>query len=359
MAQGARNGLRERDSGDPAEAPDRQSMFSARLVNDPFGDPALYLDLRYRREALLFDLGDIQGLPPRMILKIDHIFVTHTHMDHFIGFDHLLRVCLGRKKHLALFGPPGFIGNVEGKLRAYTWNLVENYTNDFRLIATEIHPDRTETAVFSCRQAFRPGMERREAPFDGTILEREAYRVKAIFLDHRVPCLAFRLEEKRRVNVMKSALEEMGLPGGEWINSLKDSIYRNDPDDRSFRAWWKGEDRKIVERVLPLGELKEKIVKMTPGQKMVYISDVIYSPANAERIVELARGADVLYIEACFLEEDRQRAADKYHLTALQAGRLARLAGVKRFVLFHHSPKYRGMEERLEGEAMRAFEEGV
>jgi len=334
-------------------------MFSARLVNDPFGDPALYLDLRYRREALLFDLGDIQGLPPRMILKIDHIFVTHTHMDHFIGFDHLLRVCLGREKHLALFGPPGFIGNVEGKLRAYTWNLVENYTNDFRLIATEIHPDRTETAVFSCRQAFRPGMERREAPFDGTILEREAYRVKAIFLDHRVPCLAFRLEEKRRVNVMKSALEEMGLPGGEWINSLKDSIYRNDPDDRSFRAWWKGEDRKIVERVLPLGELKEKIVKMTPGQKMVYISDVIYSPANAERIVELARGADVLYIEACFLEEDRQRAADKYHLTALQAGRLARLAGVKRFVLFHHSPKYRGMVERLEEEAMRAFEEGV
>jgi len=292
-----------------------------------------------------------------MILKIDHIFVTHTHMDHFIGFDHLLRVCLGREKHLALFGPPGFIGNVEGKLRAYTWNLVENYTNDFRLIATELHPDRTETAVFSCRQAFRPGMERREAPFDGTILEREAYRVKAIFLDHRVPCLAFRLEEKRRVNVMKSALEEMGLPGGEWINSLKDSIYRNDPDDRSFRAWWKGEDRKIVERVLPLGELKEKIVKMTPGQKMVYISDVIYSPANAERIVELARGADVLYIEACFLEEDRQRAADKYHLTALQAGRLARLAGVKRFVLFHHSPKYRGMEERLEGEAMRAFHE--
>lgn len=330
-------------------------MFNARLVNDPFGDPALYLDLRYRREALLFDLGDIQCLPPRMILKIDHIFVTHTHMDHFIGFDHLLRVCLGREKHLALFGPPGFIGNVEGKLKAYTWNLVENYTNDFRLIATQIHPDRTETAVFSCRQAFRPGMERLEAPFDGTILEREAYRVKGIFLDHRVPCLAFRLEEKRRVNVRKNALAEMGLPGGEWINSLKDSIHRNDPDDCSFRVWWKGEDRRIVERVLPLGELKEKIVTMTPGRRMVYISDVIYSPGNAERIVELARGADVLYIEACFLEEDRERAADKYHLTALQAGRLARLAGVKRFVLFHHSPKYRGMEERLEEEAMRAF----
>ena len=179
--------------------------------------------------------------------------------------------------------------------------------------------------------------------------------MKGIFLDHRVPCLAFRLEEKRRVNVRKNALEEMGLPGGAWINSLKDSIHRNDPDDSSFRVWWKGEDRRIVERVVPLGELKEKIVKVTPGKTMVYVSDVIYSPGNAERIVELARGADVLFIEACFLEEDHKRAADKYHLTALQAGRLARLAGVKRFVLFHYSPKYRGREDRFEEEAMRSF----
>ncbi len=144
--------------------------------------------------------------------------------------------------------------------------------------------------------------------------------MKGIFLDHRVPCLAFCLEEKRRVNVRKNALAEMGLPGGAWINSLKDSIHRNEPDDSPFRVWWKGEDKRIVERVLPLGELKGKIVKITPGQKIVYVSDVIYSPGNAEGIVELARGADVLFIEACFLEEDRERAAEKYHLTALAGG---------------------------------------
>jgi ribonuclease Z len=74
----------------------------------------------------------------------------------------------------------------------------------------------------------------------------------------------------------------------------------------------------------------------------------------------MARGADVLFIEACFLEKDRERAAEKYHLTAWQAGRLARLAGVKRFVLFHYSPKYRGQEECFEEEAMRAFRgEGI
>jgi len=330
-------------------------MFSARLVNDPFGDPALLLEARYRREALLFDLGDIRALPPRTILKLDRIFVTHTHMDHFIGFDHLLRVCLGREKHLFLYGPPGFIGNVEGKLRAYTWNLVENYENDFRLVATELHPGRRETAEFRCREAFRPPPRRSIGDFDGTAVESDAYRVDAVFLDHRVPCLAFRLEEKRRVNVRKNVLAEMGLPGGAWINELKDAIHRNEPGESAFRVWWKGEGRGAVERVFPLGELKERITKITPGRKIVYVSDVIGSPGNAGRIVEFARDADVLFVEACFLEEDRKRAGQKYHLTARQAGRLAGLAGVKRFVLFHHSPKYRGGEGRFEEEAMGAF----
>lgn len=63
-------------------------IHSASLINDPFGDPGVYVDFKYRREAFLFDLGDIHLPPPRKLLKIDFIFVSHTHMDHFIGFDH-------------------------------------------------------------------------------------------------------------------------------------------------------------------------------------------------------------------------------------------------------------------------------
>src|SRR5467141_4402587 len=102
-------------------------LFEPRLVNDTFGDPGLYVDFRDERRALLFDLGDITVLPPRKLMRLSHVFVTHTHMDHFSGFDHLLRVVLGRKAQVVLFGGPEFVAQVEPKLRTYTCTVVHRY----------------------------------------------------------------------------------------------------------------------------------------------------------------------------------------------------------------------------------------
>lgn len=330
-------------------------MFSAYLINDPFGDPGVYVEFRYRNRAILFDLGDLHSLPPRKLLKISHIFVSHTHMDHFIGFDHLLRILLGRNKHLSLFGPPGFIKNVESKIAGYTWNLVENYTNDFVLLVTEVHPDCKITRRYRCQDAFKPEIMDDSESFDGTIVKEIFFTVKGVFLDHKIPCLAYSLKEKKRINIKKNKLEEMGLPVGAWLVGLKDSILKGDPDDAPIRVWRRDNGREILEKILPLGELKENIVKITPGQKITYIADAIYSEENVSKIVELARMSEFVFIEACFLQEDAEMAAQKYHLTAMQAGNLARMAGAKRFTVFHFSPKYKGCGDLLMEEAMSAF----
>ncbi len=105
--------------------------FSSYLVNDVFGDPGVYVEVRWSKRALLFDLGHNDGLGAKRLLRANDIFISHTHLDHFIGFDAVLRVALGRGKTVRLFGPPGLINNVQGKLQGYTWNLVDGYPLTF------------------------------------------------------------------------------------------------------------------------------------------------------------------------------------------------------------------------------------
>jgi len=325
-------------------------QFHPSLVNGPFDDPAVYVDFLHDRRALLFDLGDIRALPPRKILRLTHIFISHTHIDHFIGFDHLIRLCLGREKRLYLFGPPAFIAQVEHRLASYTWNLVENYPTDFTVVVAELHPDgRSISAEFHCRGGFRRECQRMEQLQGGILLDEETFRIRTAFLDHKTICLAYALEEKSHVNIMKNRLQEMGLPIGPWLAELKRDIVRGESDDKQVRAWWRDAGG-VFERYFALGELKKKILHVVPGQKIAYVTDAAYTPANAAKIIDLARGADYLFIEAVFLDADRERAGERYHLTALQAGLLARQAEVARAIPFHFSPRYQGMEDKLRKE---------
>ena len=330
-------------------------LIHPQLVNDPFGDPALYLEFKFERRAMMFDLGDIQPLPARKLLRVSDAFVSHAHMDHFSGFDRILRTCLGRDKTLRLFGPTGFIERVEHKLAAYSWNLVRNYPEDFAIEISEVRHDGTVArAQFRCREGFRPDPAGVHPLPPGILLDEEHFLVRATILDHGIPCLAFSLEEKLHVNVWKNRLVEMGLGVGPWLRELKNAVLRGDPDDTQVRASWRERGRTCEAGVL-LGEIKERALRIVPGQKVAYVVDAVFSEANVRSIVELTRGADLLFIEAVFLDEDSRRAAERYHLTARQAGEIARQAGVRRIVPFHFSPRYDGQEERLRHEAQAAF----
>ncbi len=70
----------------------------------------------------------------------------------------------------------------------------------------------------------------------------------------------------------------------------------------------------------------------------------------------LAKGADLFYCEAPYLDVDAEKARDRYHLTARQAGIMARKAEVRDFVVFHFSPRYTGQGEAIEHEATEAFQ---
>ncbi|MCJ7541376.1 MAG: ribonuclease Z, partial [Desulfobacterales bacterium] len=195
--------------------------FFPRLVNGPFDDPSLFIPFLYEKRAVIFDLGDIFSLSARDILKISHVFITHTHMDHFIGFDRLLRLVLGRDQDLYMYGPENFIKNVEGKLAGYSWNLVKNYTNLLALHVTEVHDDHLMTKDYICQNEFIPASKAVKHPFNGPLYKEPSFSVFTQILDHSIPCLGFTLKERFHANIMKDAVAELGLEIGPWLKEFK------------------------------------------------------------------------------------------------------------------------------------------
>lgn len=331
--------------------------FSSYLVNDVFGDPGVYIEVRWAKRALLLDLGHIDGLGPTRLLRAGEIFVSHTHMDHFIGFDAVLRMALGRGKTLKLFGPPGLIDNVQGKLRGYTWNLVDGYP--LTVEVREFHEGEIRQTVFRASSGFQSDEPATfPIPFtDGplfTVLEDPMFTVKAVALNHRIPSFAYSLEEQFHINVNKQKLHEVGLRVGAWLKDVKQHIWQGRPDDFRFTVALYDEHRR-EDREFVLGEIKKQFLTISRGQKIAYVVDARYDEENEAKILSLARGADVFYCESPYLDCDAEKARDRYHLTARQAGLMARKAQVRELVVFHFSPRYTGQGDALEREAMETF----
>jgi len=327
------------------------AAFIPRLVNPPFGDPGLYVGLRHQGRAMQFDLGRLDRLSVGALVKLSHVFVSHTHMDHFIGFDHLLRMCLARDIHIDLFGPPGITDNVRGKLAGYTWNLIDSYP--FRLTVHEVGSERIDAVHLPARTAFRAEPLPSRA-FDGTLVDTPELSVTTAHLDHRIPCLGFALTEKTRLNVRADALHALGVPPGRWLNQLKDAVRDGAPDDTTLTAEWRESGARQT-RELRVGALRDRLLVETRGQKLAYVVDTLFSRANLERIGMLARGADVFFCESLFLDADRDQASKRYHLTARQAGTLARVADVARLETFHFSSRYERDPAPLRAEAQATF----
>ncbi len=316
--------------------------FLHRLVNGPFEDPSLFVRLMREKRAILFDIGNISGLSPGDLQKITDVFVSHTHIDHFIGFDMLVRALLRREIPLRVYGPSNIADCVEGKLKGYAWNLIKEYP--LKIDVYCVDGDRTISSSFYAENSFRR-TENCSTEFNGILLKESPFTVKALLLEHQIPCLAFSIEEEFHINIDKALLNERGLPVGPWLSELKKAIREQRPGETEVA---------ILDMTYTLKELRD-IAKMTKGQKISYVTDVSLTDENTGKIIEFVRSSDTLYCEAYFLDKDLNRALQRFHLTAKTTGRIAREAGVNHLVAMHFSPKYRNQAEAPAEEALKEF----
>lgn len=329
-----------------------------RLLNGRGGDPGLYVEALHLADAVLFDCGDLSTLTPRHLLRVGLLAVSHTHMDHWADFDRLLRVLIGRERHLPVVGPEGFAQRLFHRLQAYTWNLAHLIHADLVFDAIEVTGAPAQGGAWPrTRLRLHGGFRPEPLPPlpvtpDGTVLHRGRLRLRAAVLDHGTPCLGFALEEANHLNVWRNRLEERGLPVGPWLAGLKAAVAEGLPDDHPIPVFARPSEAAGAP-LRPLGALRD-LVSVTPGQRIAYLTDFADTPANRAAAVSLARGADILFIEAPFAAADAALAAERRHLTTRAAGEIAREAGVRRVEPFHFSPRYPGEEARLLAEVEAA-----
>lgn len=323
-------------------------VFVSTLLHDLTADPGMWVDIHDENRALLFDLADLGGMPTRKIMRVERAFVTHTHIDHFIGFDRLMRSLLRRERPLELTGPAGFLRNVQGKIDGYTWNLIREYPTE--IVVHEIDGDVVRSARFDGANGLQPD-PLPDRPFSGTVHAERLFTVHAVELDHRVPVLGFALRETERISVNPDRVEKMGLKPGPWLRELKQAVRRCEPLDTPITA----ETLDGGERPHTVGDLEPEILIRGPGQTVGYLTDFAGTADNLAKAAALVQGVDLLICEATFLHDDRDLARDRAHLTARQAGELARAAGARRLVPFHVSPRYKGREDEVVQEAAAAF----
>ncbi len=316
--------------------------FIARLVNGPLFDPIVYLRLINENRAIMFDCGRFYGISNKELLLLDAVFVTHMHMDHFVGFDALLRVILHREKPLNVFGPEGIIEKLISKLNSYTWNLTSEYPLIINI--TEILEDSLKEISLSASSGFcERGIIEKER-LGNEIYADPRFTVESVILDHNIPCLGFALKEKFHVNIRPDMIEERGFIPGPWIGLLKEMIIAGALGDVEIDT----RDGKIT---LGSDVLADDISVITKGQKIAYLADVRYSQKNMCSFRSIAENADTLFIETFYLDEMKDEAYIKGHLTAAQAGEVFSGIRARRIVPMHVSPRYHNRLDEVFKEA--------
>jgi ribonuclease BN (tRNA processing enzyme) len=302
--------------------------LSASLVNGIFGDPLIHLRLPQQKRSLLFDLGEGNRLPARIAHQVSDVFITHAHIDHISGFFWLLRARIGDFPPCRLYGTAHLARHIRGMIDGVHWDRIGDRGPRFEVLELDGHRIR--------RRGLQVGeshgaWQHPSTPFDGFLVDDPLFSIRAAVLDHGIPVLALAYEEKPRSRVIPDALRKAGLAPGPWLGELK----------RRIAA---GQERSAI--LLPDGStrtaarLAGDLIRMMPGRKLVYATDVADSPANRKKLIDLARGADLFLCEAAYTQAHRHLAMANGHLTARACGQIAAAAGVRRLAPFHLSRRY-------------------
>lgn len=321
-----------------------RAFSTVQLANGSTGDPVLYLDYPGSDNAILFDGGDNGSLSMAQLGDLEAVFITHHHVDHFIGLDRIIRANMDRDKVLRIFGPVNTIRKVYDRITAYEYPFFP-----FQKIVVQVHellPGATRVATLECTKKF-PEPVVVEQPWAGPVCYENAdIRIEAAHADHTVPCLAYALAEKTGYHPDPVKLDAGLLRPAAWVPEALAML--RDGTDMNTRLEINGGS-------FTLATIAENYFTKSPGARVAYVTDTFWSEAVRPSLVNLARGAWRLYCDSFYSKAQAKQAAQYRHMVAPQSGELAKLAKVDQLVLIHFATRYAGKYQQLIDEAAEVF----
>jgi ribonuclease Z len=303
-----------------------------------FDDPLLLVRQRPLGSNLLFDCGQLQHLAKRTLTAISAVFVSHTHMDHWMGIDTLTRHLYVAPKTVELFGPAGIAAKLEHKLSGYDWNLCEASWGSYRV--HEIQPQQIVSHLLSGPDGYRRSLLGSRPRQDRVIFENHLLKIRAESCDHLVESLIFRIDEQPAFVIDEAFLQQRQLVKGPWLRKLKRRFYRQEDLDLTLTALRPGADGPEEIQIEDVRALCRAIAGDQRPASIGYISDVGYTPANIEKITGLLQGVTLLLCETTFLHDGLERARSSRHLCSDDVNRLLAILQPAYFLPMHLSKSY-------------------
>jgi ribonuclease Z len=308
-------------------------------------DPLLLLNIRPTGRAILVDCGRAHHLAKRVMKSIDALFITHAHMDHFMGIDTVIRHNHVSPRTLDLYGPPGISDKMAAKFASYDWNLTEPYWCSFKV--HEIHHDRISSYNFPGPEGF-PRRFSGEIPRRDKVIYRNDYlKVEADLCDHKIPVLIFRITERDSFLVDADKIEQAGLVRGPWLRELKKRHYHGHLPGEPLNVPRLKEGKTVEEPVENSGELYERIRKDLPPSTIGYVTDIAFSDENLDKVSSLLENLTLLVCECSFLAADRDKARLSAHLCTSDVNILLDRVKPSFFLPMHLSKSYIHHSERV------------
>lgn len=295
-------------------------MIQAEIKSLLREDISILITIPNSGKHYLCDCGEASLLTVKEVQSVSALFISHTHIDHFSNFDGIFRHQIGSGEKIVICGPKNIQKQVEARLKSYTWNLV-----DEKAIEYEIREVVSEAEI-NVYRICPPYWNLELAATQDFLFEDKNVSVDCAVLDHKTDSVAYLFREKDSVTYNENA---SGFRKGKWISELKTAFETQDPEKAI----------EIEGTVYKATDLFHLLTR-NEGYRLGVIMDHAVCESNYEKIKNVFRKADLVYIETFYKDEDRELAGQNYHSFASASGKIMKDCDVKEAVPIHFSRRY-------------------